>query len=65
MGANEHGVVGGNEAVSTLLSSELDTDVAAGGLLGMDLLRLALERGHTAREAMEVCIDLLETYGQG
>lgn len=62
MGANESGVVGGNEAVHSLLSHELGD---APRLLGMDLLRLALERGSTAREAMEVCIDLLETHGQG
>lgn len=47
MGANEHGVVGGNEAVTTLLAAELGDEPR---LLGMDLLRLALERGRTARE---------------
>ena len=31
----------------------------------MDILRLALERGRTAKEAVEVSIALLETYGQG
>eukprot|EP00929_Paragymnodinium_shiwhaense_P053974 TRINITY_DN27055_c0_g1_i7.p1 TRINITY_DN27055_c0_g1~~TRINITY_DN27055_c0_g1_i7.p1 ORF type:complete len:355 (-),score=64.98 TRINITY_DN27055_c0_g1_i7:77-1141(-) len=62
MGANEHGVVGGNEAVSSLLCSELGSKER---LLGMDLLRLALERGRTAKEAVEVCTTLLEKYGQG
>lgn len=47
MGANECGVVGGNEAISSVLSSELGT---AKRLLGMDLLRLALERGSTSYE---------------
>jgi secernin len=59
MGANEHGVVIGNEAVFTR-EPYADT-----GLLGMDLLRLALERAATAEAAVEVLTDLLETYGQG
>ena len=48
MGANEHGVVIGNEAVFT---REPTSDT---GLTGMDLLRLALERSTTADEAVEV-----------
>jgi len=59
MGTNEYGVVIGNEAVHTL------EPIRSIGLLGMDLLRLGLERGKTAREALDVIIDLLETYGQG
>ena len=39
IGANEAGVVGGNEAVCSLLAHELGTEPR---LLGMDLLRLAL-----------------------
>lgn len=62
MGANEHGVVGGNEAVHSLLAAELGDEPR---LLGMDLLRLALERGPTAREAADVCCALLEAHGQG
>ncbi|XP_013374849.1 PREDICTED: secernin-2 isoform X4 [Chinchilla lanigera] len=60
MGANEHGVCIGNEAVWT-------REPVQGGeaLLGMDLLRLALERGSTAQEAMLVITGLLERYGQG
>ncbi|MFX1573024.1 MAG: C69 family dipeptidase [Promethearchaeota archaeon] len=59
MGANEHGVVIGNEAVYTY------EPLRNIGLLGMDLVRLGLERGRTAREAMEIIIDLLEKFGQG
>ncbi len=59
MGANEHGVVIGNEAVFT---TEAQGEPA---LLGMDLLRLALERASSASEAVEVMIDLLERHGQG
>ena len=59
MGANENGVVIGNEAVS---SKEPDGPPA---LLGMDLLRLGLERGKDARNAMEVIAALLEEFGQG
>ncbi len=59
MGANEHGVVIGNEAVFT------DQPEASTGLTGMDLLRLALERATTAAEAVEVIVTLLERHGQG
>jgi dipeptidase len=59
MGANEHGVVIGNEAVFT---TEPYADT---GLTGMDLLRLGLERATTATEAVEVISRLLEIHGQG
>ena len=59
VGANEHGVVIGNEAVFTRGPRG---DKA---LLGMDLLRLALERASTADEAVSVIVDLLERHGQG
>ena len=59
MGANECGVAIGNEGV---WSKEGYADT---GLLGMDLLRLGLERGETARRAMEVIVELLEKHGQG
>lgn len=62
MGANEHGVVIGNEAVWTIVDDEpLDKPA----LLGMDLVRLGVERATTAQEAMGVMTNLLETYGQG
>jgi hypothetical protein len=59
IGANEHGVTIGNEAVFT------DQPYAKVGLTGMDLLRLALERSHDASSAVEVIVGLLETHGQG
>ncbi|XP_077632966.1 secernin-2 isoform X2 [Crocuta crocuta] len=60
MGANEHGVCIGNEAVWT------KEPVGEGeALLGMDLLRLGLERSSSALGALHVITDLLERYGQG
>jgi secernin len=59
MGANEHGVVIGNEAVFT------DQPYAKTGLLGMDLIRLALERAATAEDAVQTITDLLAAHGQG
>lgn len=61
MGANEHGVVIGNEAVFTRRTGEK----RGGTLLGMDLLRLALERSRTAEDAVLTIVDLLERHGQG
>jgi dipeptidase len=59
MGTNEHGVVVGNEAVFTT------EPLGAPALLGMDLVRLALERAATAHEAVGVIVELLERHGQG
>lgn len=60
MGANDRGVVIGNEAVFTKVLYQKEA-----GLIGMDFLRLALERAASADEALEVIIALLEQYGQG
>ncbi|MGD9078403.1 MAG: C69 family dipeptidase [Desulfobacterales bacterium] len=60
MGANEKGVVIGNEAVFTRMPV-----VKSGGLTGMDLLRLALERSATAPQALETITGLLSDHGQG
>ena len=59
MGANEHGVVIGNEAVWTTEA------YAETGLLGMDLVRLGLERGATAFDALQWIVNLMAEHGQG
>jgi secernin len=59
MGANEFGVTIGNEALFTR-----DPYGKEPGLIGMDFLRLALERSKCAHEALETIIELLEKYGQ-
>lgn len=59
MGVNDAGLAVANEAVFTRMP------VAAGGLTGMDLLRLALERATTAREGVDVITELLREHPQG
>lgn len=59
MGTNEFGLTIGNEAVFSKVPEEKEA-----GLIGMDLLRLALERAKDAREALDVITNLLEAYGQ-
>ena len=56
-GMNEHGVAIGNEAVFSKEPYQWGD-----GLLGMDLVRLGLERGKTAYEAMHVIVELLGKY---
>jgi len=60
MGVNEHGLVIGNEAVFSKVPANKEP-----ALLGMDLLRLALERAETAAEGVEVIAALLTEFGQG
>ena len=59
MGINEKGVSIGNEAVFS------KQKLIKNGLLGMDILRLALHNSANADEAAKFIINLLEKYGQG
>ena len=60
-GVNEHGVAIGNERVSTTH----DAASAKPALIGMDLVRLGLERARSAAEAVDHMAGLLEACGQG
>lgn len=60
MGVNEFGVAIGNEAVFTKEPLQKQP-----GLIGMDFIRLALERAQTAYQALLVIVELLEQFGQG
>src|ERR1700753_4314272 len=60
-GVNEFGVAIGNERVATMH----DAAGAKPALIGMDLVRLGLERARTAAEAVEVMTGLLAACGQG
>ncbi len=57
-GVNEHGVAVGVTAIRTRLAGERP------GLLGGDLVRLGLERGASARQAVDVLTDLIARHGQ-
>ena len=59
-GVNEHGVVVGNLAVFSKQPPE-----ETPGLIGMDLVRLGLERASTAHGAILVISELLAEHGQG
>jgi secernin len=60
IGVNEYGLTIGNEAIFSKVPANKEP-----ALLGMDLLRLALERAVTPREAVQVIVDLLDQFGQG
>jgi secernin len=59
MGSNEFGLTIGNEAVFTREKQ------GSAALLGMDMLRLALERCKNSKEALDLLVDLLSRHGQG
>lgn len=59
-GVNEHRVAIGNERVWTI-----DDPLTGEALIGMDLVRLGLERASTAAAAVELITELLERHGQG
>jgi secernin len=60
-GINEHRVAIGNEMVHTVD----DPRQSPPALLGMDLVRLGLERATDADQALAVIAELLERHGQG
>lgn len=59
MGVNQFGVVIGNEAIFSKVKAGKEA-----GLIGMDYLRLALERSKNALDAISVITNLLGIYGQ-
>lgn len=63
-GVNEFGVVIGNASARGSKEGFVEPPDQA-GLIGMDLVRLGLERGKTAHEAMLIITNLLEQYGAG
>lgn len=59
-GFNEHQVAIGNEALPSLAPPAKEPR-----LVGMEIIRLALERSASAAEAVRVITGLVEQYGQG
>lgn len=60
IGANSHGLVIGNEAIFSQIAASMTE-----GIIGMDYLRLGLERATNVDEAIDVITALLRQYGQG
>jgi dipeptidase len=60
-GINEYGVAAGNEKIWTVDRPKSRPPA----LLGMDVVRLVLERARTADDALEISTRLIERYGQG
>ncbi len=60
-GINEVGVAIGNETIYTTLDPRSATDA----LIGMDVVRLGLERATSALSAVQVMSELIMRYGQG
>jgi dipeptidase len=58
-GVNDQGVVAGAVPLQTRLSGEQP------GLTGPDLVRLVLERCHSATQAVQLLTDLIARHGQG
>lgn len=61
-GFNEHMVVIGNEGLPTKFQAAASSDTR---LVGMEIVRIALERSRSAAEAVDVITSLVETHGQG
>ena len=61
VGVNEYGLAMGEEAVFTTEAGRETKD----GVIGPDLMRLALERCRNCKEAIDFMTGTLERYGQG
>jgi secernin len=59
-GVNEHQVVIGNEGLGSKFDSAPESR-----LIGMEIVRLGLERGRTARDAVDWMTRLISEFGQG
>ena len=59
-GFNEHQVVIGNEALPSKLK-----EAKTPKLVGMEILRIGLERSRSAEEAVDVITDIVSKFGQG